>query len=111
MTWHPLTTEEALAEFIHRSESQPVLFFKHSDRCPVSAMALRMFERDYNYTEDEIVPVFLDLIRYRNLSNQIAETFAVRHESPQIILVKNKTAIYNASHSMIFAESLKKFVE
>ena len=44
---------------------------------------------------------FLDLIRYRSLSNQIAEDFAVAHESPQILLIKNTECVYEESHSGI----------
>lgn len=44
---------------------------------------------------------FLDLLRYRSLSNQIAEDFAVTHESPQILLIKNTECVYEESHNGI----------
>ena len=44
---------------------------------------------------------FLDLLKYRSLSNKIAEDFEVNHESPQVLLIKNATCVYDESHSGI----------
>ncbi len=44
---------------------------------------------------------YLDLIRYRPISNKIAEDFHVHHESPQILLIKNGECIYEESHNGI----------
>ena len=44
---------------------------------------------------------YLDLIAYRDVSNEIAESFGVRHESPQVLLIKNGKSIFDASHSML----------
>lgn len=49
---------------------------------------------------------FLDLIRHRSLSNQVAEDFAVTHESPQILLIKNGECVYEESHSGIRMDEL-----
>jgi len=48
----------------------------------------------------------LDLIAYREISNAIAERFQVHHESPQVILVKNGEAVYDASHMEISTQEL-----
>lgn len=93
---------------MEHSTQQPVVIFKHSTRCPVSSMALRMLERDWDISESEVAPYFLDLIRYREISNQITDELGVRHESPQLILIKDKQAVYDASHQMISANLLKE---
>ena len=51
-------------------------------------------------TEDgeKVVPYFLDLIAFRNLSDQIEEIFGVAHESPQVIIIRNGIAVYDNSH-------------
>ena len=49
---------------------------------------------------------FLDLLKHRSLSNQIAEDFAVTHESPQILLIKNTECVYEESHSGIQMDEL-----
>lgn len=49
---------------------------------------------------------FLDLIKYRSLSNKIAEDFAVTHESPQVLLIKNTECVYEESHSGILMNEI-----
>jgi bacillithiol system protein YtxJ len=53
---------------------------------------------------------FLDLIEYRLISNEIASRFNVIHQSPQMIVLKNGVAIYNASHESIDANNIKQLV-
>ena len=43
----------------------------------------------------------LDLIAFRNLSNEIEKLLKVAHQSPQLIIIYNKIAVYNASHEQI----------
>lgn len=53
---------------------------------------------------------FLDLISYRAISAQIAETFQVHHESPQILLIKDGECVLDASHSDISAEEVAEVI-
>jgi bacillithiol system protein YtxJ len=50
------------------------------------------------------------LISYRDISAQIAETFQVHHESPQILLIKNGDCILDASHSDISADEVAEVI-
>ncbi len=47
---------------------------------------------------------FLDLIKYRDISNQIAQDFQVHHQSPQLLLIKDGECILDQSHSGISLE-------
>ena len=86
--WKELTMQEQLDEIDSRSNSRPVVIFKHSTRCSISAMTLSRFERAY--TDDlSFEPYFLDLIAYRDVSDAIAERYGIRHESPQALLILN----------------------
>ena len=49
---------------------------------------------------------FLDLLKHRSLSNQIAEDFSVMHESPQILLIKNTECVYEESHNGIQMDNI-----
>lgn len=109
--WQILETKDDLEAALNQSERGVVVIFKHSTRCPVSSMALRMFERDWSEELNSIQPYFLDLIRYRELSNHIASELEVNHESPQMIVIKDRKTLYSASHNYISAESLKNFVK
>lgn len=105
INWVKFTNAEQLKEFIQESNEQPVMFFKHSIRCSISSMALNRVESDWDL--EDVTPVYLDLINFRNLSNLLAETFEVEHQSPQVILVKDGKSIYNASHNQISVASIK----
>jgi bacillithiol system protein YtxJ len=107
--WIPLTDLGQLNEITNKSTQTPVAIFKHSTRCSVSRMALKQFESEFNLTS-KVTSYFLDLLEHRNISNEIASRFGVVHQSPQLILIKDGKAIYNASHSDIAAAELKQFV-
>ena len=86
------------------------LIFKHSTRCSVSSMAKRRFEMDWDAIPADTNLYFLDLISYRAISAQIAETFQVHHESPQILLIKDGECVLDASHSDISAEEVAEVI-
>jgi bacillithiol system protein YtxJ len=73
-------------------------------------MAKRTFEMDMDEIPPSVSLYFLDLLRYRNLSQAIAEKFNVKHESPQIILIDSGHSIYNASHSDISAKEIGELI-
>jgi len=77
------------------------LIFKHSTRCSISMMAKRRFEMDMDKLPADMPLYFLDLIKYRDISNQIAEDFQVYHESPQMLLIKDGECILDQSHGSI----------
>ena len=102
MKWIPLESQEQLAEI--KSSEQFSLIFKHSTRCSISVMARKRFELDWDALPDNINLYFLDLLRFRDISNTIAEIFDVHHQSPQVLLIKEGECIYEASHGEISAE-------
>lgn len=106
VNWTELTDVAQLMEIVAISNEKPVIIFKHSTRCSISRMALKQFEREFDLN-DTVDAYFLDLIAHRDISNEIASTFNVYHESPQLILIRNGKAIYDVSHSDIDAVALK----
>lgn len=108
MTWVNLTTIEQLNE-IKNAEGFS-LIFKHSTRCSISMMAKRNFEFNWEVIPADTKLYFLDLISYRDLSNQIATDFQIAHQSPQILLIKNGDCILEASHSDISAEEVAEVI-
>ena len=105
--WRSLTDLGQLNEIIDLSTEKPVVIFKHSTRCSISRMVLKQFENEFDLNE-KVVSFLLDLIEYRNISNDIASRFGVQHQSPQIILICDGKAVYNASHESIEAAKLVK---
>lgn len=108
--WRMLTDLGQLNELIELSHQQSVLIFKHSTRCSISRFALKNFENEYDFSEEELQPYFLDLLAHRNISNEIASRFNIIHQSPQILLIKNGKCVYDESHDGIEVANLKPFV-
>ena len=108
--WHQLNNLSQLAEIEERSKERPVLIFKHSTRCSISAMALGKFERNFD-SEAKFDPYFLDLIAHREVSNEIASRYHVVHESPQALLIVDGKVIYHASHNGINFQEINNQVQ
>ena len=109
MLWQALTQHSQLQDIIHISQQpdshRAVVIFKHSTRCSISSMALNRFEMKWK--DDPSVPVYyLDLLQYRDISNEIAKLFGVEHQSPQVLVIKNGTCIYHASHTAIMVPEI-----
>lgn len=103
--WTELYSVHQLEELL--SSENKILIFKHSTRCSISSMILSRFEKEFEQN-DNIIPVFLDLIKYREISNLIADKMNVYHQSPQVILIEKNTVLYHASHNEIDALTLNK---
>jgi len=84
------------------------VIFKHSKRCIISRMVLYKFEYDFNKSNFVDKFFLVDVIKQKNLSNQIASYFDLNHESPQLLLIKSNTLIHSASHSQISFSDLDK---
>jgi bacillithiol system protein YtxJ len=99
MNWIALSSNEQLETIKAESYSHTVLIFKHSTTCSISAMSLSRFERKFDATKvANLKCYYLDLKAYRDVSDAIATVFEVEHESPQVLLIENGLAVYNASH-------------
>lgn len=96
MNWIPLQTEAQLEDIKTKSAHRPQLIFKHSTRCSTSAVVKGRLERAEK--PETIDFYYLDLLNYRPVSNKIAHTFRVGHESPQVLLIRNGECIYDESH-------------
>jgi bacillithiol system protein YtxJ len=109
MNWNKLNSDSQLAEIKEESENQPVLIFKHSTTCSISAMALSRMERNWN-DQLGVKPYYLDLLANRAISNKIVTEFGVDHESPQVLLIRNGECVYDASHMSISFAGLQQAV-
>lgn len=104
--WLPLETSQQWDAL--RQSEQTFVVFKHSTRCSISSLAKRRLEE--KVSADYSTPIYyLDLLRYRALSNQIAADSGVTHESPQLLVFKNGTCILNASHLDVQPELLLNY--
>ncbi len=99
MNWIELNNLQQLSQIRELSRSRPQVIFKHSTRCSISTVVKNRLERvDQPRSADFY---FLDLLKFRSVSDQVAEDFSVYHESPQVLLIKDAACIYEESHNAI----------
>jgi len=101
LPWNVLQSEDELSSILEASHTTPQILFKHSTRCSISDMALNRLERSWDLEDGKVVMHYLDLIKYRSISNAIASKFSVYHESPQMIVLKNGEVAGHTSHNQI----------
>ncbi|MFD1739303.1 bacillithiol system redox-active protein YtxJ [Bacillus salitolerans] len=87
------------------NEYEECLIVKHSLTCPISLAAYEEYEK-FSEEFPEIPTFHLFVQDDRPLSNYIAETYSIKHESPQALHFKNNEVIWNASHWKITYDSL-----
>ncbi len=104
MKWNKLESSETLTEMIQQSFESPLIVYKHSSRCSISTLALSRLQSD-NY-EAELY--FLDIIGFREISNEIEKRFKVIHQSPQLLIIHKGECVFNTSHLDISAPVVEK---
>jgi bacillithiol system protein YtxJ len=118
---HPnLTSLEGVDELDHllsETDTRPLLLFKHSYTCGISAEALDELVAHLNETSPENVRV--DDLRYamvtvqthREVSNAVSSKLGVRHETPQALLVRNGRVVWAASHFRVTAAAVTRAIQ
>jgi len=95
---------KALEELAVRSKERPVVIFKHSLTCPISAAAYEQM------AEFDGEVALVEVQRARELSGEIESRLGVAHESPQVIVLRNGQVAWNASHFKITADAVAEAV-
>ena len=83
------------------------LLYKHSPYCGLSTMAHHeiMF---FTQGNPEVPVYIVDVIHQRGLSQRIASTLEIEHESPQVILLRSGLPVFDASHRGVSAHALER---
>ena len=108
--WKSITTEEHVLQIIENSNEKSQIIFKDSVTCGISAFAKERLENGNQLLIDKADFNYLDLLSFRTISNFIATELNVIHQSPQIIVLKNKEVVYRVSHHSIQAEEIAKWL-
>ncbi len=110
LPWIPLNDMQQLNNITEISKTKTQIVFKHSTRCGISRMVMNQFVEAYNLTEQDLDLYYLDLLSYRDISNEIGYNFQVQHESPQLLVIKNGVVVAYESHGAINDMDLSRFV-
>lgn len=104
-----LTSATEFEDALDRSRAEPVLLYKHSDRCSISTRAreeVLRFDADVDCETFEVV-----VQEARPVSDRIADALDIRHETPQAILLRDGRPVFDASHSNVTADSLQSALQ
>ena len=97
--WNFIESTEALSFVIEQSENKTVVLVKHSTRCGISASVLRKLEAKIGESEyPDHLFCMIKVIENREVSNEVVSRFGVQHESPQLLVLKNKAVQQHGSH-------------
>ena len=96
--------EAAIAESLER----PVLVFKHSRTCGISCEALDELHAHLERGHEEVAYKMITVQSHRRISDDVAQRFGIRHETPQAILLRDGRPVWSASHFRITADELSR---
>ncbi|HEV8370139.1 MAG TPA: bacillithiol system redox-active protein YtxJ [Pyrinomonadaceae bacterium] len=99
-----LSDTETLQKLLTASKERPVLVFKHSNSCGISSRAYREMEELENVN-------LLEVQTARELSREVAAITGVPHETPQVIVLRNGKAVWNASHYEVKAGAVAEAMQ
>ena len=98
----PVEDGAALDALLARSHESPVLLFKHSNTCPISARA-------YREMREVKAPVSIVVVqKSRDVSREVESRTGVQHETPQALVLRNGQAVWSASHFEITADAVER---
>jgi bacillithiol system protein YtxJ len=109
MEFIPLENENQLLQIAQSGGTH--IIFKHNISCPISRSVRQKLQNEASQLPADTPFYVLDILSKQELSKSVAEKFKVPHESPQLILVKNGSSIYDESLYHISAEAVKQAIE
>lgn len=109
----PLQNVADLDRLLSESHARPVLLFKHSYTCGISAEAL---DELVDHLNAEITAAGMPDPQYalvtvqthRDVSNAVTARLGVRHETPQALLIRDGRVVWAASHFRVTADAMQK---
>ncbi|MEO7189421.1 MAG: bacillithiol system redox-active protein YtxJ [Vicinamibacterales bacterium] len=105
----PLTTVEELETALAASWRQPVLLFKHSVTCGKSAFAKEEIDAWLDAQPHVSADLYIvDVLRSQAIVRAITERLGIRHESPQVLLIRDGVVIWHAAHYSISESALAR---
>ncbi|VAV83635.1 General stress protein [hydrothermal vent metagenome] len=110
LPWIALVDLQQIEDIKERSKTKIQVVFKHSTSCGISRMVLNRFIDAYALAENDLDLYYLDLLSYRNVSNEVGYTFQVMHESPQLLVIKNGAVVAHSSHGGVNTIELNNFL-
>lgn len=106
-----ITSFQELGQILDESYQHQIILFKHSTICPVSSRAWREVQNYIKESSDEVMVGMIKVIESRPVSNQVTVDLGLKHQSPQVLLVRERKVLWHASHQEVTKTGLMKATE
>jgi bacillithiol system protein YtxJ len=107
-----ITSRLELDRALDASVRTPVFVFKHSLACVTSAWSRKTYEEFAKAIAPEAaLCTLIEVQAARDVSDELARRTGVRHQTPQVILLRGGKAVWDASHWDISEEALREALE
>ena len=101
---------DELDELLAMSSRQPVLLFKHSHTCGISAEALDELVAHLHERVPGVHYAVVTVQTHRDVCNEVTRKLGVRHETPQALLIRGGRVVWAASHFRVTAEAMQRAI-
>lgn len=101
-----LSTAAELELALERSSQVPIVIFKHSPTCGISAQALESISEWLSAASPAAEFFLVPVQASRALSTTLAQKFSIRHESPQALVIDGGQVVWHGSHFRATAGSI-----
>ncbi len=92
------------------SSERPLLLFKYSSTCGTSAAALDELVAHLNEGPADASYAMVTVQTHRDISNAVARKLGVRHETPQVLLIRDGRVVWSASHFRVTATAVEEAI-
>lgn len=99
---------EDLEALLAQTTNRPLLLYKHSLTCGTSAYAFDELSDHLDRSPTGADYAMVAVQTHREVSNEIARRLGVRHETPQVILVRDGQPVWTASHFRVTAAAVEQ---
>lgn len=101
----------ALEHAMANAGNKSLLIFKHSSTCPISARAHREVDKFLASEALGETPIYAVVVQHaRDVSDAVAAKTGIRHETPQILLIREGQCVWHTSHRSITLEALQEVI-
>jgi bacillithiol system protein YtxJ len=102
---------DELEQLLRESEARPLLLFKHSYTCGISAEALDELLVHLDRQQPAAARYALVTVQtHREVSNAVSRKLGVRHETPQALVIRDGQVVWSASHFRVTAGAMREAI-
>ncbi len=104
--WNSLSGTDEVDELLMLSNEHAQVVFKHSNSCGTSFFAKRNLDAIPPEKTEDVTFYLIDVIRNRRVSLYLSDKLGIRHESPQLFVIRNGEVVWHGSHEMVNSQNL-----